>query len=281
MIYENLNKFIKRALEEDIGDGDHSSLSCICPKQKNNAKLIIKNCGIIAGIKLAKIIFKKVDPDIRFTKILNDGEKVKLGDIAFKIHGKTHSILKSERLVLNCMQHMSAIATKTQEMNDIIKNQKCELLDTRKTTPLNREIEKWAVRIGGGRNHRMGLYDMIMIKDNHIDAANGVTNAIIKTREYLKQNKKQLKIIIEARNIDEVKEIMNNGGIDRILLDNFDYKTTQEAIKLIDKKYKIESSGGINRDSILEYAKCGVDFISVGALTNSLKSFDLSLKISK
>ena len=279
MINKNLNNFIENALLEDIGSGDHSSIASINPHKENKAKLLIKDKGIIAGISLAKIIFNKVDPKLDFNTILKDGDKVNNGDIAFTIKGKTHSILQAERLVLNCMQNMSAIATKTNQFSSLISHLECTLLDTRKTTPLNRLIEKWAVRIGGGENHRFGLYDMIMIKDNHIDAAGGISNAIRRTKEYLNNNNKNLDIIVEVRNIKEVKEVLQEGNIKRILLDNFNYRQTKEAVKIINNKYEVESSGGITKESILEYAKCGVNFISVGELTNSLKNFDLSLKI--
>ena len=278
MINKNLNNFIENALLEDIGSGDHSSIASINPNKENKAKLLIKDNGIIAGISLAQIIFNKVDPKLDFTTILKDGDKVNNGDIAFTIKGKTHSILKSERLVLNCMQNMSAIATKTNQFSSLISHLECTLLDTRKTTPLNRLIEKWAVRIGGGYNHRFGLYDMIMIKDNHIDFAGGIPEAIKKVKEYLSVNNKDLEIIVEARNLNEVKEIINTGGIKRILLDNFDYETTKKAVSIINKKYQSESSGQITEKNIIKYAECGVDFISVGALTHSLPNFDLSLK---
>ena len=208
---------------------------------------------------------------------LSDGNKVKVGDIAFIIEGKSTSILTAERLVLNCMQQMSAIATKTRKISDLISSTNAKILDTRKTIPLNRHIQKWAVKIGGGYNHRYGLYDMIMIKDNHIDFCNGITNAIKKTKTYLSNNNKDLDIIVETRNISEVKEVLAEGGIRRILLDNFSYKDTKEAVKIINHQYETESSGGINEENILEYAKCGVDYISLGALTHSIKNFDISL----
>jgi nicotinate-nucleotide pyrophosphorylase (carboxylating) len=278
MIDKDLHNFIKNALIEDIGDGDHSSLGSIPKDAISKAYLLVKDNGIIAGIDLAKMIFSHVDSSLKVTQNLNDGDKVNLGDIAFTVEGSAISILTAERLVLNCMQHMSAIATKTNYLNSLISETKCKLLDTRKTTPLNRTIEKWAVKIGGGVNHRYGLYDMIMIKDNHIDFSEGVQQAIQKTKQYLAENNKTLEIIVEARNLYEVKQILKEGGIKRILLDNFDYKTTKKAVSIIGKKCQSESSGGITEETIAAYARCGVDFISVGALTHSVSNFDLSLK---
>ena len=278
MIEKDLHNFIKNALIEDIGDGDHTSLGSIPKDATRKAHLLVKNNGIIAGIALARIIFNQIDNSLEFTQNLKDGDKISCGDTAFIVKGNAISILTAERLVLNCMQHMSAIATKTTYLNSLISDTKCKLLDTRKTTPLNRTIEKWAVKIGGGFNHRFGLYDMIMIKDNHIDFAGGISEAIQKTKKYLSDNNKSLEIIVEARNLDEVKQIQEEGGIKRILLDNFDYETTKEAVAIIGSKCQIESSGGITEKTIAEYAKCGVDFISVGALTHSVPNFDLSLK---
>ena len=278
MIKKDLNNFIRNALIEDIGDGDHSSLASIPKNATSRAHLLIKDNGIIAGIELAKMIFNQLDKDLNITQTLNDGDKVKFGDIAFIVQGKSISILTAERLVLNCMQHMSAIATKTAYLNSLITDTKCKILDTRKTTPLNRTIEKWAVKIGGGENHRFGLYDMIMIKDNHIDFSGSISNTIQKTKKYLSDNNKNLEIIVEARNLDEVQEILNEGGVKRILLDNFDYETTKKAVSIIGAKCQTESSGRITEDTITEYAKCGVDFISVGSLTHSVLNFDLSLK---
>ena len=275
---EDLKKFIQNALIEDIGDGDHTSLASIPSDAISQAHLIVKDNGIIAGIELAKMILNEVDSSLEIKQILKDGDKVKFGDIAFIVRGNSISILTGERLALNCMQHMSAIATKTAYLNTLISGNNCKLLDTRKTTPLNRTIEKWAVKIGGGKNHRFGLYDMIMIKDNHIDFAGGIKNAIQKTKNYLTENKKNLDIIVEARGLKEVREILSQGGIKRILLDNFDYKTTKEAVAIIGNQCESESSGGITEETIAEYAKCGVDFISVGALTHSVLNFDLSLK---
>tara|TARA_B110000879_G_scaffold75379_1_gene105134 strand:+ start:20 stop:862 length:843 start_codon:yes stop_codon:yes gene_type:complete len=278
MTDKDFEKFILDSLAEDVGDGDHSSLASIPKSSINRAHLLVKDEGIIAGIELAKMIFRKVDNNLKVETFLKDGDKVKFGDIAFIVTGNSISILTAERLALNCMQHMSAIATKTTYLNSLISNTNCKLLDTRKTTPLNRKLEKWAVKIGGGVNHRFGLYDMIMIKDNHIDFAGGITAAIQKTKQYLKENNKNLEIIVEARGLEEVYEILKEGGVKRILLDNFDYETTKKAVEIIGNKCQTESSGGITEVTISEYAKCGVDFISVGALTHSVLNFDLSLK---
>jgi nicotinate-nucleotide pyrophosphorylase (carboxylating) len=281
MQIKELNEFIKNALKEDLGNGDHTSLASINKNKESQANLLIKDNGIIAGIKLAELIFKSFDSKLKISKNFKDGEVVKNGDIAFILEGKAISILSCERLALNCMQKMSAIATKTNKLTKLISHTKCKLLDTRKTAPLNRTIEKWAVEIGGGINHRFGLYDMIMIKDNHIDFAGGISQAISKTKNYLLKNKLKLDIIVEARNLNEVKEILSNKGIKRILLDNFNYKMTKLAVDLIGDNCETESSGGITENTIIKYAECGVDYISVGALTNSLNNFDLSLKAIK
>lgn len=278
MITKDLNDFIKMSLNEDLGDGDHTSLGCIPKDSISRAQLLIKDEGIIAGVDLAVMIFNYIDKSLNIKKILNDGDKVKYGDIAFTVYGNAKSILSGERLALNCMQRMSAIATKTNYLSSLISHTKCKLLDTRKTTPLNRAIEKWAVLIGGGFNHRFGLFDKIMIKDNHIDFAGGIHEAICKTKKYVALNSKKLDIIVEARNIDEVNQILKEDGIKRILLDNFDYKTTKKALSIIKNKCESESSGGITEKTIIEYAQCGVDYISVGALTHSVINFDLSLK---
>ena len=278
---EDLKKFITNALKEDVGDGDHSSLSCISAQAKNRAELLVKQEGVIAGIELAKMIFHQVDSSLKVEQVLKDGDRVNFGDIAFFVQGNSISILTGERLVLNCMQLMSAIATKTAYLNSLISDTNCKLLDTRKTFPLNRMIEKWAAKIGGGENHRFGLYNMIMIKDNHIDFSGGIANAIEKTKQYLAEKNKNLEIIVEARNLEEVNEILNIGGVKRILLDNFDYENTKKAVGIIGDKCETESSGGINEKTIVEYAKCGVDFISVGALTHTIENFDLSLKALK
>ena len=277
----NTNKlrlFIETSLKEDLGDGDHTSMGCITKNATSSAKLLIKDNGIIAGIELAVMIFKIIDNTLEFNTNLKDGDSVKSGDIALIVSGNARSILSAERLVLNCMQRMSAIATKTNYLNSLISHTKCKLLDTRKTTPLNRIIEKWAVLIGGGLNHRFGLFDKIMIKDNHIDFAGGIHEAINKSKSYISNNKRDLEIIVEARNINEVKQILQEKGVKRILLDNFDFETTQEAIRLIKDKCESESSGGITEKTIIKYAECGVNYISVGALTHSVLNFDLSLK---
>ena len=278
---DDINSFIENSLKEDIGSGDHTTLATINKNEINKAHILVKQNGIIAGVELAKKIFKKVDKKIKLIQYFEDGEKVNEGDIIFKITGSAHSILKSERLILNCMQRMSSIASHTNEICKLLKNTKIKILDTRKTTPLNRIIEKWAVRIGGGINHRFGLYDMIMIKDNHIDFVGNVKNAIINTKKYIKHQNLDLKIIVEARNLNEVNEIIQEGGINRILLDNFNYQKTKEAVKIINGRYETESSGNITQKNVLNYAKCGVDYVSMGALTNSIKTFDISLKSIK
>ena len=275
---EDLKKFITNALKEDVGDGDHTSQACISVNAKNKAQLLVKDDGIIAGIELAKMIFNQVDSSLKVEQKLKDGDRVKFGDIAFVVEGSSVSILTAERLLLNCMQLMSAIATKTAHLNSLIAETNCKLLDSRKTIPLNRTMVKWAVNIGGGENHRFGLYDMIMIKDNHIDFAGGISEAIQKTKKYLTEKNKNLEIIVEARSLEEVNEILNIGEVKRILLDNFDYETTKKAVAIIGDKCETESSGGITEKTIVEYAKCGVDFISVGALTHTIENFDLSLK---
>ena len=277
MLDQELKKFIKESLKEDIKDGDHTTLACIDKNNISTAKIVSKENGTIAGVKLAEIIFKEVDENLKITSFYNDGDDINKKDVILKVSGSSHAILNAERLVLNCMQQMSAIATKTRKIVGLISSTNAKILDTRKTTPLNRQVQKWAVKIGGGYNHRFGLYDMIMIKDNHIDFCNGITNTIRKTKSYLAKNNLNLDIIIETRDISEVKEVLEEGGIRRILLDNFNYKDTKEAVKIIDDQYETESSGGINEENILEYAKCGVDYISLGALTHSIKNFDISL----
>jgi nicotinate-nucleotide pyrophosphorylase (carboxylating) len=275
---KELELIIANAIREDVGDGDHSSLACIPNTAQGKAKLLVKDNGIIAGVEFAKMIFKYVDANLQVEVLIEDGEAVKQGDIIFFVSGSSQSILKSERLVLNTMQRMSAIATKTKEFVALLQGTKTKILDTRKTTPGIRAIEKWAVKIGGGENHRFALYDMIMLKDNHIDFAGGISQAILKTKNYLIANNKELKIIVEARNLDEVKQILEVGGVYRILLDNFDYETTQQAVQLIDSQCLTESSGNINEKTIRRYAECGVDYISSGALTHSIYNMDLSLK---
>jgi len=273
-----LREFILRSLAEDLGDGDHTSLACIPSEQAGKAKLLIKEEGILAGTRVAEELFSIVDKDLKFDLILEDGTGVVPGDIAFYLAGRQQSILKSERLVLNIMQRMSGIATATHEYALKLKGLRTMILDTRKTTPGLRFLEKEAVRIGGGMNHRMGLYDMILLKDNHIDFAGGIPKAIHKTREYLKKNNLKLKVEIEARSMKDVKTILSTGGVDRIMLDNFTVKDTLSAVKEISGRYETESSGGINLSTIRSYAECGVDFISVGALTHHIKSLDMSLK---
>jgi len=273
-----LGDFIKRSLEEDLGDGDHSSLACIPAEAKGKAKLLVKEPGIIAGVRIAKEVFMAVDPEIEFELLKTDGSKVKQGDIAFYVYGRQHSILKSERLVLNIMQRMSGIATETAIFVSKLDGLKTKILDTRKTTPGMRFLEKEAVRIGGGMNHRMGLYDMIMLKDNHIDYCGGIVNAIKKTNEYLAANNRNLKIVIEARSLDDVKLILETGKINRILLDNFSVADTKKAVDLINARFETESSGGITLETIREYGECGVDYISVGHLTHHITSLDMSLK---
>lgn len=273
-----LQLIIQNALREDVGDGDHSSLACILNSAVGKAKLLVKDTGIIAGVVFAKMIFEQVDPSLKLETYIKDGEEVTNGDVVFVVSGSSQSILKAERLVLNSMQRMSAIATKTKSYVDLLKGTQTKILDTRKTTPGFRACEKWAVKIGGGENHRFALYDMIMLKDNHNDFAGGITKAIEKTKEYLKQNNKDLKIIVEARNLDEVKEILQNDGVYRILLDNFNFEDTKQAVAIIGNKCQTESSGNINENTIRSYAECGVNYISSGALTHSVYNMDLSLK---
>jgi len=275
---KELELIIANAIREDVGDGDHTSLSCIPSDAHGKAKLLVKDNGIIAGVAFAKMIFDYVDSDLHVETFIQDGEKVNLGDVVFHVSGKSQSILKAERLVLNSMQRMSAIATKTRSFADLLEGTHTKVLDTRKTTPGIRVIEKWAVTIGGGENHRFALYDMIMIKDNHIDFAGGITQAIHKTKAYLVAKKLALKIIVEARSLKEIQEILDSGGVYRILIDNFNYEDTRKAVALIGDQCLTESSGGINEETIKKYASCGVDFISSGALTHSVYNMDLSLK---
>lgn len=273
-----LQLIIANAIREDVGPGDYSSLACIPASATGRAKLLVKDNGIIAGVAFAQQVFAHVDPNLTIEVFIQDGTPVKYGDVAFHVSGSSQSILKAERLVLNAMQRMSAIATKTASYVKLLEGTGTKVLDTRKTTPGIRAIEKWAVKIGGGENHRFALYDMIMLKDNHIDFAGGITPAIKKTQEYLKANNLDLKIIVEARDLEEVREIIANPGTHRILLDNFDYEQTREAVALIGDYCQTESSGGINEETMRHYAECGVDYISSGALTHSIYNMDLSLK---
>jgi nicotinate-nucleotide pyrophosphorylase (carboxylating) len=273
-----IDLIISNAIREDVGDGDHSSLACIPQSATGKAKLLVKDKGIIAGVEFAKQVFHYVDANLKIETLINDGEKVNYSDIVFYVSGSSQSILKAERLVLNAMQRMSAIATKTKYFVDLLNGTNTKILDTRKTTPGIRALEKWAVTIGGGENHRFALYDMVMLKDNHIDFAGGIGKAIQKTKEYLHDTKRELKIIVEARNLNEVEQILAAKGVYRILLDNFNYQDTKAAVKLIGTQSLTESSGGINEDTIRAYAECGVDYISSGALTHSVYNMDLSLK---
>ena len=273
-----IDQIIKNAIREDVGNGDHSSLACIPSEAQGKAKLLVKDDGIIAGIEFAKQVFSYVDPQIKIEQLIKDGDPVNYGDIAFYVEGASQSILKAERLLLNAMQRMSAIATKTNTFVKLLEGTKTQILDTRKTTPGIRALEKWAVKIGGGTNHRFALYDMVMLKDNHIDFAGGITKAIDKTKSYLKENNLDLKIIVEARDLDEIKTILKSNGVYRILIDNFNYEDTKTAVTLIGDKCLTESSGGITLDTARKYAECGVDFISSGALTHSVYNMDLSLK---
>ncbi|HLV61965.1 carboxylating nicotinate-nucleotide diphosphorylase [Galbibacter sp.] len=277
--FENeLDLIIANAVREDVGDGDHSSLACIPSSAQGKAKLLVKDTGVLAGVAFAKRVFTYVDPDLKMEILLEDGAKVNHEDIAFYVEGASQSILKAERLVLNAMQRMSAIATKTAKYVKLLEGTGTKILDTRKTTPGIRALEKWAVKIGGGENHRFALYDMIMLKDNHIDFAGGIPQAIQKTKDYLKTTKKDLKIIVEARDLNEVQTILDCGGVHRILLDNFNYQESKRAVALIGDQCQTESSGGIDESTIRLYAECGVDYISSGALTHSVSNLDLSLK---
>ncbi len=278
---ELIDPFIINALKEDVGDGDHTSLSTIPADTVGKAKLLVKDDGILAGVELALEIFHIVDPTLKVNVFMQDGAAVKYGDVAFEVEGSAQSILVAERLVLNCMQRMSGIATKTHHIVDLLKGTNTKVLDTRKTTPGLRYLEKWAVKIGGGVNHRFGLYDMILIKDNHVDYAGGIRQAIENANQYLADNNKKLAIEIEVRNLDELEQVLQTGNINRILLDNFNYVELRQAVNIINGRFITEASGGITIDNIREYADCGVDYISVGALTHSVKSLDLSLKAIK
>ena len=278
-IIPQLDVLIESALKEDVGSGDHSSNACIPAETKGEARLFIKDNGILAGMQFAEYAFKKIDPTIQFIPLLKDGAPIKKGDIAFTVSGSIRTILMMERFVLNCMQRMSGIATRTHQLVEKISDTHTKLLDTRKSTPNFRVLEKWAVRIGGGVNHRFGLYDMIMLKDNHIDAAGGITKAVHSTLEYLKKNKLDLKIEVETRNLKEVQEVMDCGGVDRVMLDNFTIPLLKEAVALINGTIETEASGGINEENIRSFALTGVDYVSSSVMMHSVKSLDLSLKI--
>jgi len=275
---EKIHLFIQQALQEDVGDGDHSTLGSIPSHRKGKAQLLIKEPGILAGLELAQMIFLQYDPELKVELILSDGQEVQAGDIGLRVEGSAASILTTERLVLNCMQRMSGIATKTHQLNQLIKHTKARLMDTRKTTPNFRLMEKWAVWIGGGLNHRFALYDMVMLKDNHIDFAGGIPAAIQQTKSYLKSKGLNLKIEVETRTLDEVQQVLEVGGVDFIMLDNMDYATMRKAVEMVAGKYPLEASGGITEENLKDVAECGVDFISVGALTHQVKSLDISLK---
>lgn len=272
---------IENAIREDVGDGDHSSLACIPENARGRAKLLVKDKGVIAGVAFAKRVFNYVDKNLRVDVKIEDGTVVSYGDVVLYVEGSSQSILKAERTVLNAMQRMSAIATKTRNFVDLLKGTKTKILDTRKTTPGIRVLEKWAVKIGGGENHRFALYDMIMLKDNHIDFAGGITKAIDMTKAYLAENNRDLQIIVEARDLSEVEEILESEGVYRILIDNFDYEDTKKAVAMIGNKCLTESSGNINEATVRHYAECGVNYISCGALTHSVHNMDLSLKAVK
>ena len=275
---DQLDDLIKYWFAEDIGDGDHTSLSSIPATAMGKSRLIIKETGVLAGVEVAKRIFAAFDPELKMTQYLNDGDEVKPGDIAFDVEGKVLSLLQTERLMLNIMQRMSGVATVTRKYAKCLEGLKTKVLDTRKTTPGLRLLEKQAVKIGGGTNHRIGLFDMILLKDNHVDFAGGIENAITRAKDYCKAKGKDLKIEIEVRNFDELNQVLAIGGVDRIMLDNFNTENTKKAVELIAGRYEVESSGGITFDTLRDYAECGVDFISVGALTHSVKSLDMSFK---
>ena len=277
---DDLRRFITSATAEDVGEGDHSTLASIPAEARKTAKLLVKDEGILAGVELANEIFRYADARLKMQIYLDDGARVEKGDIAFSVSGSARTILTMERLVLNCMQRMSAIATKTRHYTNLIAGTKAQLLDTRKTTPNFRLMEKWAVLIGGGKNHRMGLYDMIMLKDNHIDMAGGIFAAINRTKDYLRTINKSLPIEVETRNLSEVQQVLDAGGVDIIMLDNMDLPTMLKAVNLIGGRCKTEASGGVTEKTIRDIAECGVDYISVGDLTHSVKSLDLSLKAS-
>ena len=276
---EELNEaLINLSFAEDIGDGDHTTLCCIPKEAEGKSRLIVKEDGVLAGVRVARLVFEHFDPELKMQVFINDGTRVKKGDVAFEVSGKVRSLLQTERLMLNIMQRMSGIATMTSKYMDVLKGTNTHVLDTRKTTPGMRMLEKEAVRIGGGMNHRIGLFDMILLKDNHVDFAGGIVQAIDRCHEYLKKNGLNLKIEIEVRNFDELQQVLDHGGIDRIMLDNFSVENTRKAVEMINHLYETESSGGITIDTIRDYAECGVDFISVGALTHSVKGLDMSFK---
>lgn len=278
---ELVQPFIDNALKEDVGDGDHTSLATIPPDTTGKAKLLVKDHGIIAGVELAEYIFHRVDKNLKLNIFINDGIEVKPKDIAFEVEGNVISILTAERLVLNCMQRMSGIATNTDHIVDLLKGTNTQVLDTRKTTPGMRYLEKWAVRIGGGVNHRFGLFDMILIKDNHVDYSGGIARAIENAHQYIEKSGKKLAIEIEVRNLEELEEVLRTSGVDRILLDNFNFADLKQAVNIIEGRYITEASGGITVDNVRDYANCGVDYVSIGALTHSVKCLDLSLKAIK
>ena len=275
---EKIHEFVRLAFLEDVGSGDHSTLGSIPKNQTGQAQLLIKESGIIAGIELAEMIFHQFDPNLQIEKLLKDGDPVNPGDIGLRVMGSAASILTTERLVLNCIQRMSGIASKTHQLSKMIAHTKARLMDTRKTTPNFRMIEKWAVVLGGGLNHRFALYDMVMLKDNHIDFAGGISNAIQNVKRYLAKEGLKLKIEVETRNLKEVEEVLALGGIDYIMLDNMDYETMRKAVLMVDGKYPLEASGGITEETLKDVAECGVDYISVGALTHHVRSMDISLK---
>jgi nicotinate-nucleotide pyrophosphorylase (carboxylating) len=273
-----LNQLVPLWFAEDIGDGDHTTLSCIPPSARGKSQLIIKEKGVLAGVEIARRIFDAFDPELEMTVFIKDGEEVKSGDIAFVVEGKIQSLLQTERLMLNIMQRMSGVATRTREYVKRLEGTSTRVLDTRKSTPGLRMLEKEAVRIGGGVNHRMGLFDMIMLKDNHVDFAGGISNAIQSARDYCREKGKNLKIEIEVRNFEELNQVLAIGGVDRIMLDNFSVESTRKAVEQISGRFETESSGGITLSTLRDYAECGVDYISVGALTHSIKSLDMSFK---
>ena len=275
---EIINQLITLSFAEDIGDGDHTTLSCIPDTAMGKSRLIIKEEGILAGVEMAREIFHRFDPEMKMEVYINDGAHVKPGDIAFVVEGKVQSLLQTERLMLNVMQRMSGIATITGEYVKLLEGTKCRVLDTRKTTPGMRLMEKDAVRIGGGCNHRIGLFDMILLKDNHIDFAGGIPQAVSRAQEYCKAKGKNLKIEVEVRNFDELNQVLALEGVDRVMLDNFSVENTRKAVEIVGGRLEVESSGGITFDTIRSYAECGVDYVSVGALTHSVKSLDMSFK---